>query len=57
MTMVDFMVTIKFYEMPLSIGKAACVINTTTGEDLASLTCSVDEQEVCTAIFKIMAYK
>ncbi len=56
-TSVDFTGTIRFDDLPLSTGKAACVMKTISGEDFAKVTCSVDEKEVCTATFTVMAHR
>ena len=61
MTAVDFTGTIRFDQVPLSTGSAACVVKTTVGISTANLTCSVKEgevsNEVCTATFKLTAEK
>jgi hypothetical protein len=57
MTMVDFMGYIRFDELPLSTGSASCTIETSSSSDTADVTCEVDEEEVCTAVFDLFAYK
>jgi hypothetical protein len=56
-TSVDFMGNIRFDELPLSTGSASCRIETSTTSDTASVTCEVDEVEVCTAVFDLFAYE
>lgn len=57
MTAVDFTGTIRFDQVPLSTGGAACVMKTVQGINTANMTCSVEEKEVCTATFKLTAEK
>lgn len=57
MTAVDFMGNIRFDGLPLSTGSASCTMETSTNSDEATVTCKVDEAEVCTAMFDVFAYK
>jgi len=55
LTSVDFTGRIRFDEVPLTSGAAECTIKTTSGVTKAELTCSVEEEEVCTATMKVYA--
>jgi hypothetical protein len=57
MTSVDFAGLIRFDDVPLNDGLAACKIQTTSKIDFANMTCSIDEVEVCTTTFKVFAHK
>lgn len=57
LTMVDFLGRIRFDSLPLSTGSAACMIETSSSSDTASVSCSVDEVEVCTATFDVFGIR
>jgi uncharacterized protein (UPF0333 family) len=57
MTMVDFMGQIRFKNLPLSTGSASCVMKTSSKSDTATVSCSVDQAEVCTATFDVFGNK
>lgn len=59
MTMIDFMGNLRFDEVPLTGGPAACKITATRGVTKVQLSCSMGEddaeKEVCTATFNMIA--
>jgi hypothetical protein len=52
-TGVDFMGNISFGGLLLSTGSAYCVMSTSSDSDTSSVSCSVDDVEVCTADFDL----
>ncbi len=56
-TAVDFLGNIRFDGLTLSSGSAACMFETSADSDNATVSCSVDEVEVCTASFQFNAYE
>lgn len=56
-TGVDFLGNISFGNLPLSTGSAYCVMSTSSDSNIASVTCSVDDVEVCTADFDLFGIK
>lgn len=56
-TAVDFLGNIRFSGLPLSTGSADCMIETSSASDMADVSCSVDEVEVCTASFEIFGVR
>ncbi|MFC1810717.1 hypothetical protein ACFLZH_04410 [Patescibacteria group bacterium] len=59
MTMIDFMGNLRFDEVPLEDGPAACKITATRGVTKVQLSCTRGEddaeEEVCTGTFKMIA--
>ncbi len=56
-TSVDFTGTIRFDEVALDSGSAACAATTSSEAGTADITCSVDEEEVCSVTFELFAQK
>lgn len=56
-TSVDFLGNIRFNNLPLSTGKAVCQFETSSESDSASVSCSVDEVDVCSATFEIFGVR
>ena len=56
MTMIDFMGNLRFDEVPLEGGPAACKITATRGVTKVQLSCTDEaEEEVCTGTFNMIA--
>lgn len=56
-TAVDFLGNVRFDNLPLTTGAAACVFETSLDSDVAKLDCTVNEVSVCTATFDLFGHK